>query len=67
LQHINYSWRIALAPQFVINYLLAHEVAHLKHADHSHKFWLCVADLEPDWQKGNDWLKHHGKDLYIYP
>ncbi len=67
LQHINYSWRIALAPRFVINYLMAHEVAHLKHADHSHAFWKCVAELEPNWRQGNDWLKSYGKDLYIYP
>ncbi|MBQ8672298.1 MAG: M48 family metallopeptidase [Alphaproteobacteria bacterium] len=67
LQHINYSWRIALAPRFVINYLMAHEVAHLKYADHSHAFWKCVAELEPNWRQGNDWLKSYGKDLYIYP
>ncbi len=67
LSHINYSWRIALAPLATINYLMAHEVAHLKHPDHSAAFWQCVANLEPDWQEGHDWLKKHGKLLYAYP
>ena len=66
LHHINYSWRIALAPDFVIDYLMAHEVSHLKHPDHSEDFWACVADLCPEWSKGRIWLKHYGKTLYAY-
>lgn len=66
LHNINYSWRIALAPQCVIDYLLAHEVAHLKHADHSADFWACVAELNPDWQRGHNWLQKHGRELYAY-
>ncbi len=66
LNHINYSWRIALAPLETINYLMAHEVAHLKHQDHSENFWHCVATLYPQWQEGHDWLKKNGKTLYIY-
>ncbi|MBO6282019.1 MAG: M48 family metallopeptidase [Alphaproteobacteria bacterium] len=66
LNHINYSWRIALAPEYVINYLMAHEVSHLKHPDHSEDFWLCVATLYPNWKEGRDWLKKHGKILYTY-
>ena len=64
--HINYSWRIALAPKTVINYLMAHEVSHLKHPDHSEDFWACVAALCPNWKEGRDWLKKHGKNLYAY-
>ena len=67
LNHINYSWRIALAPSATIDYLMAHEVAHLKHPDHSESFWCCVAELEPNWQEGHDWLKKHGKKLYAFP
>jgi len=66
LNNINYSWRIALAPDFVIDYLLAHEVAHLKHHDHSEAFWKCVATLCPEWSKGNSWLRRYGKTLYAY-
>ena len=66
LNHINYNWRIALAPREVFEYLTAHEVAHLAHQDHSAAFWQCVADLEPNWREGHDWLKKHGKKLYAY-
>lgn len=66
LQHINYSWRIALAPREVIDYLLAHEVAHLKYQNHSAAFWACVAVLNPNWQSGHDWLKKNGKSLYEF-
>ncbi len=66
LNNLNYNWRIALAPDFVINYLMAHEVAHLRHPDHSQRFWHCVAGLCPDYTEGESWLKRHGKDLYLY-
>ena len=66
LNNINYSWRIALAPDFVIDYLLAHEVSHLKHHNHSDSFWKCVANLCPEWSKGNSWLRRNGKTLYAY-
>lgn len=66
LNNINYSWRIALAPDYVIDYLIAHEVAHLKHQDHSELFWQTVAELCPQWSKGNSWLRRYGKSLYAY-
>ena len=66
LNNINYNWRVALAPHYVIDYLMAHEVSHLKHPDHSPAFWQCVADLYPDWQKGRDWLQKNGRLLYTY-
>lgn len=66
MHNINYSWRIALAPQEVIDYLIAHEVAHLFHQDHSRNFWNCVKSLEPQSAKGKLWLKLHGKELYLY-
>ncbi len=66
LNNLNYSWRIALAPDFVINYLMAHEVAHLEHPNHSRAFWNCVSELCPDFEEGERWLKEHGRELYIY-
>ena len=66
LKHINYNWRIALAPDFVIDYLMAHEVAHLKHQDHSSAFWQTVENLYPNTKAGKDWLSKHGNELYLY-
>lgn len=66
LGNINYNWRICMAPIHVINYLVCHEVSHLKHPDHSTAFWSCVKDLCPDYEEGRHWLKVKGKDLYKY-
>lgn len=66
MHNINYSWRIALAPENVINYLMAHEVAHLKHQDHSRAFWRCVRELYPEAESGKVWLRLHSKELYLY-
>lgn len=66
LNHINYNWRIALAPECVIDYLTAHEAAHLKYRDHSAAFWQCVTELYPEAATGRYWLKTHGNELYLY-
>lgn len=66
LNNINYSWRLALAPEFVIRYIVAHEVSHLKHQDHSAYFWALVDFLEEDAEKGRDWLTENGHLLYMY-
>lgn len=64
--NINYNWRLALAPEHVINYMVAHEVSHLKHQDHSNAFWKCVEKLCPTHKEGRAWLRSQGKDLYNY-
>ena len=64
--NINYNWRICLAPLEVIDYLVAHEVSHLVHPDHSKAFWQTVASLCPTYKDCRHWLKIKGKELYIY-
>lgn len=66
LDNINYSWRIALAPIAVVDYLMAHEVAHLKHKNHSEEFWDCVKNLAVDFDNGHTWLKKNAKLLNLY-
>ncbi len=66
LQNINYNWRIMLAPSKVIDYLVAHEVSHLAHQDHSEEFWNCVDELSEDMVFGRNWLKKHGSELNEY-
>ena len=66
LQNINYNWRIMLAPDKVIDYLVAHEVSHLAHQDHSDAFWECVNTLAEDMVFGRNWLKKHGSELNEY-
>ncbi len=66
LRNINYNWRICLAPLYVIEYLVCHEVSHLKHPDHSRAFWQTLAEICPNYKDGRRWLKIKGKELYKY-
>lgn len=61
---IRYSWRIIMAPEAVADYLAAHEVAHLVHADHSPAYWAVVHALVGDHRPYRRWLKTHGAGLH---
>jgi predicted metal-dependent hydrolase len=63
---LSYSWRLILAPTFVLDYLAAHEVAHLVEMNHSRKFWRIVDRLCPDTKRARAWLDVHGTDLHRY-
>ena len=61
---IRYSWRVVMAPPAVIDYLAAHEVAHLVHADHSPAYWSVVQRLVGDHRPFRKWLRDHGPALH---
>jgi hypothetical protein len=63
---LSYSWRLILAPPYVLDYLAAHEVAHLVEMNHSRRFWRVVARIYPDWQRAKAWLNTHGTALHRY-
>jgi predicted metal-dependent hydrolase len=63
---ISYSWRLILAPPFVLDYLAAHEVAHLVEMNHSPRFWRLVLRICPDVHRAKSWLDAHGPDLHRY-
>jgi hypothetical protein len=63
---LSFSWRLILAPEEVLDYVVAHEVAHLMHHDHGAKFWALVADLTPAVAGPRRWLRAHGPELYRY-
>jgi len=60
---INYNWRLILAPPHVLDYVAAHEVAHLVEMNHSDAFWVTVKRTLPDMERGRAWLKAHGREL----
>ncbi|KKB76375.1 hypothetical protein VW29_20085 [Devosia limi DSM 17137] len=64
--NLNYNWRLVLAPEFVLDYVAAHEVAHLVEMNHSAAFWATVARTLPDMERGRAWLKAHGRQLMAY-
>ena len=65
-RRINISWRLALAPLETARYVVAHEVAHLKHFDHSPAFWALVTQMMPQWKLQRDWLRENGAILHSY-
>ena len=63
---LSFSWRLILAPDFVLDYVVAHEVAHLKEMNHSPRFWAHVKSLVGDRNAAQDWLRTHGRELQRY-
>lgn len=64
--NLSFCWRLIFAPREVIDYVVAHEVAHLVHFDHSAAFWRLCDRLSVDMDYGRDWLKSHGQTLMSY-
>ncbi len=60
---VGFSWRLVLAPLEVIDYVVVHELAHLKHHHHQRKFWQAVAAALPDYQESRAWLRNYGASL----
>src|SRR5580698_7304294 len=63
---LSYSWRLILAPPFVLDYVVAHEVAHMREMNHGPAFWKLVRDLIGDPRKAQNWLRDHGAALHRY-
>ena len=61
-----FSWRLIMTPTKVLNYVAAHEVAHLRHMDHSNHFWTEVENLFGDYKKQQRWLRENGPKLHQY-
>jgi predicted metal-dependent hydrolase len=63
---LSFSWRLILAPGEVLDYLAAHEVAHLVEMNHSARFWRVVQQICPGHDRAKAWLDAHGADLHRY-
>lgn len=61
--NLNFNWRLLLAPLPVLDYVVIHELAHLKEQNHSPRFWAIVAQTCPDYTAKRRWLRQHGRDL----
>ena len=64
--NLSFSWRLVLAPEDVLDYVVAHEVAHLQELNHSARFWAVVEELYGPSKKQQHWLKKNGSALHRY-
>jgi predicted metal-dependent hydrolase len=65
LRNLSFNWRIAMAPDAVLRYLVAHETTHLAVPDHSQKFWLTVQSICPESERARQWLVANGHRLLV--
>ena len=60
---LSFNYRLMLAPPQILDYVIVHELCHLKHMNHSPEFWTSVEAVLPDYKTRRKWLKEHGCEL----
>ena len=60
---LSFNWRLVLAPFDVLDYIVVHELCHLREPNHSPRFWALVEKLYPEWREQREWLRVHGQAL----
>ncbi len=61
--NLNFNWKLVMAPLWVVDYVVLHEVCHLRHLNHSKDFWNMVEYYMPQYKKAQEWLKNNGAKL----
>lgn len=62
---ISLNWKLLAAPLEVIDYVIIHELAHIRHLNHSAKFWDLVSEVQPHWRNSRRWLKEHEFEIGV--
>ncbi len=62
---LSFNWRLMLAPPAILDYVVVHELCHLRHMNHSKDFWACVETILPDYKERRKWLNEHGHELTL--
>jgi len=62
---LSFTWRLILAPQDVVDYVVVHELCHLRELNHSKNYWALVEEIMPDYKVRRAWLKKHGGTLKL--
>jgi len=64
--NLSFSWRLVLAPEFVLDYVITHEVCHIVEHNHGENFWRLVSQISPDLKQAKKWLQQNGERLHRY-
>ena len=64
--NLSFSWRLVFAPERIVDYVCAHEAAHLVELNHSPRFWKLVYQLVGEWESSKEWLRKNGARLHRY-
>lgn len=63
--NLNFHWKCFMAPPIILDYLIVHELMHLKHLNHSRQFWDAVSIIIPDYKTHEDWLRKNGVKMTL--
>ena len=63
---LSFSWRLVMAPPAVLEYVVLHELCHLREFNHSRSFWRLLESLRPNWRESANWLRQHGHELHEF-
>ena len=63
---LSFNWRLVLAPPEVLDYVVVHELCHLRVPNHSRRFWGLVEQHRPHWRQQRDWLRDYGPELLAF-
>lgn len=66
LGNLNFNWRLIIAPEPVLDYVIIHELCHLKRMSHGKAFWNIVTKYCSDWQEKRHWLNKHSRELHHF-
>ena len=67
LNNLNFNWRLIMAPESILDYVVIHELCHLLEMSHSQKFWKLVSQYCPQWREQRKWLNQHRDELHTDP
>jgi predicted metal-dependent hydrolase len=63
---LSFNWRLAIAPFEVLDYVVVHELCHLREPNHSSRFWDLVTARRPGWRQQREWLRDYGPELLAF-
>ncbi|QUI23057.1 M48 family metallopeptidase [Vallitalea pronyensis] len=66
LKNLNFNWKLSMAPPYALDYVVVHEMCHLRHMNHSKDFWQLVENILPNYHQGKAWLKENAPRLNLY-